>query len=266
VSNQQPVPVVLVLPAMGVDAEYYEPLASSLASATGAIVRRIPLRSQGNARLGDRYGYREIVEDVVVEVLRQRVAHRSSRIFLLGHSLGGQLAVLASAALQGELGGLILIAAGTAHHRVWPASQRPRARWTVRCISTITALLPWYPGRWLGFGGNQSRRLMRDWAYNANTGRYRYDGQEPGAIERCLRICRMPVLALVLEGDPLAPRGAVEELLGKLPFAAIERRTISGALEDTPWRRHFTWARKPQEVVACIAGWLSRGMSLDEVA
>ena len=153
-------PVLLCLPAMGVPARYYQPLVQALAQASGGPAYAAELRGQGDSReraeRGADFGYREIVEDDLPRWL-DHVAqqHPQRRIVLVGHSLGGQLAVLACAMLAERLAGLVLMAAGTAHHRAWPAPHRLRARLTVGAIAGVARLLPWYPGHRLGFGGNQ---------------------------------------------------------------------------------------------------------------
>ena len=174
-------PLILGLPAMGVPASFYVRFADALGAATGADVEFADLPGQGErperTRDGADFGYREIVEEELPDwVARRRAEHPGRPILLLGHSLGGQLALLASATLAARIDGLVLIAAGTAHWRVWPAGQRGRAWATVQVIRAVSALWPWYPGHLLGFGGDQPRRLMRDWGHNATTGRYQLGG------------------------------------------------------------------------------------------
>ena len=256
-------PVTLCLPAMGVPARFYQPMMQALADATGGPVYTAELRGQGDsaerAERGADFGYREIVEEDLprwIDHLSFHHPHR--RIVLLGHSLGGQLAVLASAALARRLSALVLVAAGTAHHRVWPAPQRARARLAVHAIALAARLLPWYPGRRLGFGGNQPRRLMRDWSFNAFTGRYRLEGstRDEYALERALREVELPVLALQLPDDPVAPPGARDELLARLPNSVITRRELAHHAAGSPWQRHFDWVRRPNAMARQVAAWL----------
>jgi predicted alpha/beta hydrolase len=114
-------------------------------------------------------------------------------LFLVGHSLGGQLATLACAEVASLLDGLVLIAAGTAHWRAWPRAYRSLAAITVHAIAGTAMLLPWYPGEFLAFGGNQARRLMRNWSFNARTGRYRLEGsaRSPHDLVAALRSVRI---------------------------------------------------------------------------
>jgi predicted alpha/beta hydrolase len=264
-SSSSFLPVLMLLPAMGVAARFYEPFARALERCCGATVLTIDLPGQGSSPLrasaGHDYGYREVVEVCIPQAVRRAAAdHPGQPLFLVGHSLGGQLGLLATARLTGLLRGLVLIAAGTAHWRAWPRGSRWRAALTVHAIRIAAALLPWYPGERLGFGGNQSRRFMRDWGFNAAGGRYRMEGsaQSPGDIEHALQAVRLPLLALSLRGDPVAPPGALAELISKLPNAQVTLETLDGVATDSPWRRHFSWARRPTGVPERLAHWLAR--------
>jgi predicted alpha/beta hydrolase len=96
---------------------------------------------------------------------------------------------------------------------------------------------------------------MADWSYNASTGRYRCTGSRID-YEEALNDLTLPVLSVEVRADPVAPTGATSELLAKLASCAIERRQIQGVTSDAPWRRHFSWARSPGEVVAEINVWV----------
>ena len=60
----------------------------------------------------------------------------------------------------------------------------------------------------------------------------------------------------------VAPAGAVDELLSKLKSCTIERWRLDGVLANTPWHRHFSWARIPDEVVAVVGRWVKAQMDL----
>ena len=96
---------------------------------------------------------------------------------------------------------------------------------------------------------------MADWSYNATTGRYRCAGSRID-YEEALDDLVLPVLSIEVRADPVAPTGATNALLAKLASCAIERRQIDGVTTDAPWRRHFSWARRPDAVVAQIHAWV----------
>lgn len=255
-------PTVLFLPAMGVATSYYQPFLGRL-QAAGACVRALDLPGQGasplRARRGDDYGYREVVEELVPEAVRAARSERpQAPLFLAGHSLGGQLALLACAEVAGSVQGLALIAAGTAHWRSWPAAGRWRAALTIHTLSVLARLLPFYPGRYIGFGGDQSRRFMRDWSFNARTGRYQLEGssRHRRCLEASLRAVRLPVLALSIDGDAVAPVGALRELLSLLPAAEVTHLRAPGDVTQGTWHRHFSWARQAAGIEERLLAWL----------
>lgn len=254
-------PVVLILPAMGAAAEYYRPFAERIAAQGVAIAALLDLRGQGRssarARRGDDFGYREILElDLPWAVSELRRAFRGRRLYLAGHSLGGQLALFGAAHPGVEIDGLILLAAGTAHWRVWQGRERWKARLATAGIRTASRLLPWYPGHVLGFGGEQPRRLMRDWGRVTREDLYRPEGSDFD-YESSVRELALPVLSIGVRGDPVAPDAAREALLARLPRAQVRRVEIDGVLAHRAWKRHFSWAREPADAVDSIGSWLA---------
>jgi predicted alpha/beta hydrolase len=245
---------------MGVAASYYETFLARLAAACDAHVVALDLPGQGNhparAQNGDDYGYREIVEEMIPRAMEVAVKRRpQTAIVLMGHSLGGQLALLSLATLAARVDALVLVAAGTAHWRAWPVAHRARAAMAVHAIAAVSWLLPWYPGRLVGFGGDQARRFMRDWSHNARHGRYRLEQSDRSVeyIEAQLECVRLPVHILSIAGDPVAPPAACDELLRLIPNASVTRHMVSAVASHAPWRRHFSWAREPSDVVPTIA-------------
>jgi predicted alpha/beta hydrolase len=253
-------PVFVCLPAMGVAASFYTPFAEALAQAAAGVAVLADLRGQGGsaelARRGARFGYRDIVSQDIPSLIAAIAAQFPGRsLYLVGHSLGGQLGSLAAVHAAPFLSGLILVASGTAHWRAWPKALRWRAAVTVHAVRAVAALLPWYPGRLLGFGGDQPRRFMADWSYNASTGRYHCAGSRID-YEEALDDLVLPVLSIEVRADPVAPTGATDALLAKLASCTVERRQIDGVTTDAPWRRHFSWARRSDEAVAAIHAWV----------
>ena len=117
-------PVVVIWPAMGVRARYYRPFAAALRAAGLAVVVA-DLRGTGASTptpsRADRYGYPELAADVgaVLAALKPRLDGRTR--LLLGHSLGGQAALLHLALHgSGEVDGLALIAVGIPYWRSYP--------------------------------------------------------------------------------------------------------------------------------------------------
>jgi predicted alpha/beta hydrolase len=243
-------PVVVVWPAMGVRARYYRPLAAALREAgMAAVVADLrgtgassppPSRSSG-------YGYADLAADVgaVQEALKPRLDGR--RRLVLGHSLGGQAALL-QLALHPEgsnVDGVVLVAVGLPYWRAYPRRRLGVLAMT-QSIGATSALLRVWPG-W-SFGGRQARGVMRDWAHTARTGRFpAMDGTD---VEPALRGVRTPVLAISVDHDRYTPHETLDHLCGKLESAPLvrERHSIPGA-------DHFTWVRSAEGIAARIAEW-----------
>ena len=255
-------PILLCLPAMGAAAGYYTPFAQALAAGGLGMAALLDLRGQGESSARarrDDFGYREILElDLPAAIARLRKVFGARRLYVVGHSLGGQLGLFSAARPGPRPDGLVLIAAGTAYWRDWPAHQRRQARLGFAGVRLAARLLPWYPGTRLGFGGDQPRRLMRDWGRVTREGRYAPEGSE-FSYEGAVRSLSVPVLSIGIHEDPIAPESAREALLARLPRCQVTRVGIDGLLEHRPWKRHFSWARRPAETVAAIGGWLQGG-------
>ncbi|WP_225804154.1 alpha/beta fold hydrolase [Streptomyces sp. NK15101] len=255
-------PVVVVLPAMGTAARHYTPLARAL-HRRGATVVTTDLRGHGESTpvpaRGVRFGYRELVEHDIGAVLDavERAFPQAPRL-LLGHSLGGQLGLVHCGLFRPRLAGVVLVASGSAWWRALGtgADPRPGARWLVRSLLCVAGaeLLGYWPGHRFGFGGRESVGVMRDWARQMRTGRYDAGGAAAD-YEAALGRVDVPVLAVDVEGDALAPPRAVDHLCAKLPPVRVRRWTYRSA--DAGGRRldHFRWIRHNAGLVERIAAW-----------
>ena len=245
------------LPAMGVPARHYLPLAEALAARGIAVVvhewRGI---GSSNRRAGRRcnWGYRELLEDdmpAALSVLRTRWPQAAC--WLGGHSLGGQLSSLYASLHPLEFAGLVLVASGSPYWR------RYRHGWLLSAAFAgaplLAGLLGYLPGRRIGFGGNEARGVIADWARSGRSGRYAAVGM-PQDLERELASLQLPLLALRLADDWLGPASSLDWLLGKMPQAlrtsdVITAHDLGGHPAD-----HFGWMKTPAPIAERIAAWI----------
>lgn len=246
------------MPAMGMPARHYLPLAQALAVAGVAVVLHEWRGIGSSDRRAGRdcnWGYRQLLEDDLpagMAAVRQRWPQ--ARCWLGGHSLGGQLGLLYASLHPHDFAGMVLVASGAPYWR------RFRHGWL---IGAAYALAPWLaalvghlPGRRIGFGGNEARGVIADWARSGRSGRYAVAGMTQD-FERLLAALQLPVLALRLQQDWLGPPASLAWLLGKLGPAARRVETIlRDDLDGTP-ADHFGWMKAPAPVAARIAGWLA---------
>lgn len=253
----RPRAALLWLPALGVASRKYERLEAALA-ARGIATYRHEWRGTGEhpakASRRDDWGYAELLTDDVPDSLRALATrHPGVPLLLGGHSIGAQFAVLA-AALHGVGDGLVAVASGVPHWRLFP---RP-LRWLVGgfayALPPLTRTLGCYPGDRLGFAGREAGQLMRDWAQTVRCGHY--DGLRglPADLGRRIAALRQPFLGLRPDADRLVPAASMRALLRATgSLAPSEQPLDAAALGTVP--DHFAWMRSPEAVAAAIATW-----------
>lgn len=238
---------VLLMPAMGVAADYYDRFAAQLAE-RGLAVTTVDLRGVGTssvrpeARPG--FGYATMVEnDVPAYVETARVAAPGRPLFVVGHSLGGHLAVLHAAHEPRAFDAMAFVACGTLHYAAWPGLARYRILASTQVAATIGRVVGYFPGHRVGFGGRQPASLMRDWARQSRTGRYTIHGARLD-YDAALLAVTAPALGVAVAGDDFAPPGSTQGLLDKL---GSTRRELVVAEPDfrlaRPTDPHFRWAK-----------------------
>ncbi|GAA3308527.1 alpha/beta hydrolase family protein [Streptomyces cinereospinus] len=246
-------PLVVVWPALGVRARFYRRFAAALA-AHGLGVAVADLRGQGNSlprpNSSARYGYHELATvdyPAVVGALRERAP--GSPVFLLGHSIGGQIGLMYAARNPSSLDGVLLVAAGTPHFRSYPGLTGLIPLLGTNTVAAVARLRGYWPGDVLRFAGRQSRVLVADWARMARTGRYRPAGADVD-YEQLIAGLGLPVLAVSVGGDLLAPASAVDALCRLLPGAEVSRRHHAERLS------HTAWANRPEPIAREIGSWI----------
>jgi predicted alpha/beta hydrolase len=252
----EPRAALLFMCAMGVEASYYGPFASAMAERS-ILVAMCDLRGHGASSLRPRrgvdFGYREIVEldiPAAVEVIRERA--EGLPLYLGGHSLGGQLVMLHVAAMRPQIDGIALVACAIPYSENWSGRSRAFIRFAAFTFPIAGALLGYVPGDRLGFGGKEARTLMRDWAHNAMTARYEPTGSSVD-YEAALASLEVELVTVNVDGDEMAPPNAVDFMFDKVPRARGVR--LEAKLSETKPGAHMRWARDPDGVVDCLAGW-----------
>lgn len=241
---------LLWLPAMGVAAKHYVPFAQALAARGIAVFihdwRGIGSSSVRPARDCD-WGYRELLTldlPATEEALR---AHGGGLPWILGgHSLGGQLACCFLGLDPARASRLWLVASGSPYWRSFPMRARLWLPFAYRFLPWLTDRRGFLPGHRIGFGGNESRSLIRDWARSALNGRYAAQGLDAD-LDAAMANVRAKVHALVLAQDWLAPESSTRFLLSKMPAAGGRIERIDPSLLGTR-AGHFEWMKQPEAI------------------
>lgn len=257
-SDGEPRDAVYWLPAMGMPAKYYLPFAGALA-ARGVAVALHEWRGIGSSSLRAGYrcdwGYRELLQlDLRDGIGAMRARWPQARVWIGGHSLGGQLACLYAALHPQEMAGIALVASGAPY---WRRFRHGALIGVAYALAPLLATLCGHlPGRRIGFGGNEARGVIADWARSGRTGRYAVAGLDED-FERRLAELELPVLAQYLRDDWLGPAASLDWLLGKMPHALHRHEPVTP--DDIGGRPadHFGWMKTPDAIAARIAGWIA---------
>ncbi|MDF3981836.1 alpha/beta hydrolase [Luteibacter sp. PPL201] len=242
---------LLWVPALGVAARHYDAFAQAMAT-RGIAVGVHEWRGHGSSdrRAGRRcdWGYRELLgDDLPHSAAALRAVLPDRPLLLGGHSLGGQIACLFAAAGAVAPSGLVLVASGAPYWRRF----RPWVYLAYVAAPLLARLNGRLPGRRIGFGGNEARGVIADWARSGRTGRYSAKGH-PVDLEAALRGQSAPIAAWVLRDDWLAPASSLQFLLDKMPDASRAIHAMTPAALGTA-ADHFAWMTSPAALVERIA-------------
>lgn len=251
---KQPTTRLFWLPAMGVAARHYLVFAQELA-AQGIAVFVHDWRGNGSSSLrparGTDWGYREVLMQDLPASEAVIAQHLDGLPRIVGgHSLGGQLACCHLGLAPGRASRLWLAASGSPYWRAFPL----RSKWW---LPMAYRFLPWLaerrgflPGRSVGFGGNESRRLVHDWARSALSGRYAADGLGID-LEAALQHIVVDAHAVALTEDWMAPASSTRYLLSKLPRSRHRIESLDRHALGTR-AGHFEWMKQPQAVIGSL--------------
>ena len=246
---------LLWLPALGIAARHYIPLAEALA-ARGIAVFLHEWRGNGSSDLRasreSDWTYRELLADIAAS--EQSVANELPDIERLigGHSLGGQLACCHLALHPQAAAALWLVASGSPYWRAFPAPSRWWLPLAYRFLPWLARRKGFLPGRSVGFGGNEARGVITDWARTALSGRYAATGVDAD-LDAAMANFDGDVRALSTDADWLAPPSSMAFLTDKLRNARVHAATFDAAQLGTR-ADHYAWMKQPGAVVDVLLG------------
>lgn len=254
-------PVFICLPAMGVPARFYRPLVKSLVK-TGYNAVTSDLR--GNEKHSVRasrkmnFGYHEMITyDWPAIIKASQEQFPGNPIYLIGHSISGQLSALYLSVNKEPVKGLITIASPSLFFRKFGRGLKVRLMMLMGSqISYLTALIfGYFPGKKIGLGGIEARNVVKDWSFEALTGCFNITNNNNN-FEKQLRDIQCPVLAISLDGDPLAPLSAVKYFHRKLKRADVTFLHLTAEDFGLKKHDHFNWIRRSQVIAREVKKWL----------
>lgn len=258
VAAARPTHILFFLPGMGLSARLFIRFARSLAE-RGVSVYIHEWRGNGSSNLrasrSGNWGYAQLLDDMAAarEAIRARTG---TDHFIGGHSLGSQLACLSAAADSAHCRGLLIIAGGAPYWRAFSLPMKMVMLGVMAIFPLLAALFGYYPGKRVGFAGNEARDVMFDWVGSARTGRYR-PANVAIDLEAKLRELDLPVLALNMADDWFVPAGSLDWLTGKLAGCEVSRRIVKAG-SDGQKADHYSWMKRPDATADAIDDWLRR--------
>ena len=238
---------LLWLGGMGIAARHALPFADALAARGIAVFvhdwRGLGSSSVRASRKVD-WGYRELLMfDLPACDAAVARAFPSLPHIIGGHSLGGQLACVHVGLAPDAASEVWLVASGTPYWRVFP----PRTRWWLpgayHLLDSIARTCGKLPGRRIGFGGEEARGVVHDWSRTGLTGRYASADVDVD-LDLALRRVTVPVRAVRMAHDWLAPESSLRALLAKMPDAPATMRAIDHAAHGVR-ADHYAWMKHP---------------------
>lgn len=264
---------IVCFPAMGVASKFYKPLLEALFNA-GFDVVASELRGNGSSSVraswGVNYNYHTLIEyDYQAVVDYARSVKPDNAIYILGHSLGGQLGLIYSAINSDKVDGVITVAAGSAYYKSFDSSKQILVRLAAPLFRLAANIMGYFPGKKLGFANREARGMIKDMARQAVTGDYQSVGA-PHDYERLLSQFSKPVLTVSISKDKIAQKYTVIHLASKLlkskmEYWEVESKTVNLSGNRVVPIDHFNWVRDPGVVTKKITDWIqvSQDSSID---
>jgi predicted alpha/beta hydrolase len=230
---------VLIVPAMGVSQDYYEPFARWLAQ-QGFTAATFDYRGTGRSRPSKLRGFKADIFDwarldcaAMIDALPQQP------LYWIGHSLGGQ--ILGLVPNKEFVTKAITVATGSGYWRENTPRIRPMA-WWLWFVVTPPALALWgyFPGKALRKVGDLPKGVMAQWRRWCLDPDYAV-GAEGVAIRAQYAAVRTPIVSLSFADDEMMSLRNTESIHGF--YAAAPRIGHFGffrsVFEASLWRAHL---------------------------
>ena len=247
--RSSPRAAVLVAPALGVRASYYRKLCEALRSRGLATVAvDLPGQGESPARADRRtdWGYPSVIEHYAAALRSLEQALPGVPLHLVGHSIGGQVALMVAGTNVPGLSGVVVVASGCPYWRTWDGLEAYRIRAATWTCGALARTLGVFPGDKVGFGGREPRTLMVQWAHAAQTGRYALGDFDGDAL---LARPGPATLAIRVEGDAWAPERSMRLTLDRMSTREVLFERWSGAPHGGD---HNRWPSEPDFVAARV--------------
>lgn len=249
---------VIVIPALGVRMSYYHILALELTK-SGINCMLTEMRGTGESQLKasrkNSYGFKEAIYFDISRYLKlARSRNGSDKIYLIGHSLGGQICALAST--YHTVDGVLLVASGSNYWRLMDARHGTARLFKYMLSRFLCHLFGYFPGDMVGFAGREGKAMVLDWTYEGIFSKYKFAGQK-NDHEALLSQVSTPFLFLPIESDNLVSLRDATFLAEKLKSSQIVIKLLKNK-KFTTKVDHFRWVQEPEPIVNNFVEWIEK--------
>jgi predicted alpha/beta hydrolase len=234
---------VMVSPAVLVRQRFYFGFARWLAE-RGVRVITYSNRGMGLSLAGEQGAWHHELRhwgerDVPAVIAWARANSPRDKLFLVGHSMGGQVVALSDAVH--ELDGIITVAATSAYWRHWPRPRRYGILAWYGLAPVIGRIVSTFPTERAGLGPDMRSTLVRDWVRWGRHPDYLFGpfGMRPKMNEYEGR-----VLAFSFTDDRFGVRAAVDDLHQHYFRARMTRRHVDPSEVGAKQIGHFAWFKE----------------------
>lgn len=248
---------VVLGPAMAVPQSFYSSFARYLAQ-QGYAAWTFDYRGTGESLKGSMRGVKADLSDWLkldYDAVVQAASQHAQPLFLVGHSLGGQVAPLLPSRARVAALVNIAVGSGSLRHNV-PRLRRGAYLMWYLFAPVLCPLFGYFPGAKISVVGDLPSGAMRQWRKWCLTPDYLLTG-EPGARE-AYASADYPVLSLFFTGDELLLEDG-----SRLIHAAYTRQTVDQrVIEPQQWGRkrigHFGFFKTQSEATLwpLVTQWL----------
>lgn len=252
-------PILLINPAFGIKATYYASYAKQLGAA-GIRAVTTDLRGHGLSSVRPTketdFGFLEMINDLKAVYDELQIAYPKSKIYILGHSYGGQVASLAIAKYPNTFDGLAMIGSPNVYYKGWSGVHYYRRKMMLHLIPVFSRILSLLPVFKIG-GYYTTKTQIKEYEYTGKTGNYKVIGDDLD-YEQAIKEVTIPVLAITIEGDNMAPKMAIQLLYQKFT-KTTDLATLNLTRAQThPKLSHINWPRTADKMmVQIIKKWIN---------
>lgn len=190
------------------------------------------------------WSYGDEIQDLAEAVAKARAEEPDRPVLVLGHSLGGQVA-LGHDLAHDPVDGLVLVGVSVPHFRRYPYGGLG-----ILAMGLLTPVVTRVAGHLPkpAFGAPGARTLMREWAAWARTGTPPYPVPAPVTT---------PTLSVKLQADAYAVSAATDAFVDlMIDPAHLTRWTYTrAAAPEGATTDHVRWVRRPDVVVDRVLAW-----------